>query len=69
MSFRITPASKYASRHPKRAVRDSSSDLLSTEDYDLFDMTGDAVPQVAKKEAPKKGHCIRPTNSACADFY
>ena len=68
MSFRISPATKYANRHPKQSGSSTNSALLSDEDYKLFGMDNQAS-SAKKPEASKKGHAIRTTTSAQADFY
>jgi len=76
MSFRINKSHKFADQFPngKDGNKSSSfSDLLTSEDYLLFNLgenssRGNSSVGVAAK--PKKGgNSIRPVNSAQADYY
>ena len=74
MSFRIQKSHKFADQHPSgKESTNSTSDLLTSEDYLLFNLgdkpSGGAKSggQVAKTR--KGGQYIRPVNSAQADYY
>ena len=73
MSFRVQKSDKFADQFPV-AKKSSTvgSDLLSSEDYILFNLgekpTGGAA--AAAQSKPKKGGMsIRRVNSAQADYY
>jgi hypothetical protein len=75
MSFKINTAHKLAERYskPSTSKKAPSSDLLSSEDYLLFNLPENSAGGVAAAAAPPKprkgGNYIRPINGAQADYY
>jgi len=76
MSFKINTAHKLAERYskPSTAKKAPSSDLLSSEDYLLFNLPensagGSAAAAAAPPKPRKGGNYIRPINGAQADYY
>jgi hypothetical protein len=74
MSFKINKAHKFAEQYPKPSdKKQTPSDLLSSEDYLLFNLdntTSGGGSQAAAQPKPRKGgNYIHPTNSAQADYY
>ena len=74
MSFKIQQSHKFASQFatPKES-KGSKSDILSKDDYLLFDIDKDSSGNVRKSQtavkAHKGGNYIRTCASAQADFY
>ncbi len=76
MSFSIKKSHKFTEQFPnaKESNRSSTNDLLSTDDYLLFNLgenpsSGGGFAQAAPAKAKKGGNYIRPVNSAQADYY
>lgn len=74
MSFRIKKSHKFADQFPNKDAKTSSaSDLLTEEDYLLFNLgdkpAGNKIGRAAPAKPKKGGNCIRQVNSAQADYY
>jgi hypothetical protein len=75
MAFKINTAHKLAERYTKPSTKKApSSDLLSSEDYLLFNLPensagGSAAAAAAPPKPRKGGNYIHPINGAQADYY
>jgi hypothetical protein len=67
--FKINTVHKNAEQHASKDAKQlSSSDLLTNEDYDLFNLGGYKA-NTQSLPTPRKGNCIRVTKSAQADYF
>jgi hypothetical protein len=75
MSFSIKKSHKFTDQFPngKDSQKSNMSDILSEEDYLLFNLgdkpSGKAAARAAPAKPKKGGNCIRQVNSAQADYY